>query len=101
MIRTIQNDNYVKKIKSDFDDIIIIDRTTGAVDTSKYKDKLIIIDNWDFLCVMDENFANRVCNDVHNRFLIFGRKADKLYISLHQSADLVRNGNTLSLEYWT
>lgn len=100
MIKQIQLDGRVNDITIPLDDVVVMDVYSGMLDLSRYKDKLIIIDNWDYFCALDSKFSTRVYFNIDNQFIIFGRNPDKLYMDIHQTAELVRNGDTMSLEYW-
>lgn len=61
---------------------------------------LIVIDNFDYLKMENDWLVKYINKDMNNKYIIMGRDIADLRIEYKQCSDIVRNGNTLSLEPW-
>lgn len=64
----------------------------------KLKNNCIIIDNADVL--LDNKTREYIGYDINNQYIIMGRCNNSLAVTPNQIATLIREGNTLKLDYY-
>lgn len=99
VLKMLKTNAELNSEKSDVLDMILLNYTTTNFDLSQYKNKLIVIDNWDLLCTLNSTLSSDVYLNTDNAFLIFGRNCDDLHLSMHQIGRFKRDGNRIYLKY--
>lgn len=91
---------YEREKYSDKDILLINFSSTNVIESiAKAKEKLIIVDNYDYLLNKVEKLDITIRSDISNQYILIGRNFETLGVSGHCLADLVKVNGVQKLDY--
>jgi len=83
-----------------FKKIDVYDFTSDDVDLTDKQNRIIVIDNYDYLSTKFESLSDTVRVDTENQYIIIGRNTDKLQLSLSCYAKMTEDHGVFKLKYF-